>query len=142
MARFPIGPGSRRERLAAMAGEEKLAKSAWTFCCLNLGVTLCTSTGSCWLTLVTWDYLTARAGFPGSSDGKESTCNVGDLGSIPGLGRSPGGGHDNSLQYSCLENLRGPRSPVDYGPWGCKESNTAEQLNTVDSITNARALGM
>ena len=64
MARFPIGPGSRRERLAAMAGEEKLAKSTWTFCCLNLEVTLCTSTGSCWLKLVTWHHLTARSGFP------------------------------------------------------------------------------
>ena len=46
-------------------------------------------------------------GFPGSSSGKESTCNVGDLGSIPGLGRSPGGGHGNPLQYSCLENPHG-----------------------------------
>ena len=43
-------------------------------------------------------------GFPGGSDGKESTCNAGDLGSIPGLRRSPGGGHGNPLQYSCLEN--------------------------------------
>jgi len=43
-------------------------------------------------------------GFPGGSDGKESACNVGDLGSILGLGRSPGGGHGNPLQYSCLEN--------------------------------------
>ena len=43
-------------------------------------------------------------GFPGASDGKESTCNVADLGSIPGLERSPGGGHGNPLQYSCLEN--------------------------------------
>ena len=43
-------------------------------------------------------------GFPGSSDGKESVCNVGDLGSIPGLGRFPGEGHGNPLQYSCLEN--------------------------------------
>ena len=42
--------------------------------------------------------------FPGNSDSKESTCNVGDLGSIPGLGRFPGGGHGNPLQYSCLEN--------------------------------------
>ena len=41
---------------------------------------------------------------PGGSDSKESACNAGDLGSIPGLGRSPGGGHDNPLQYSCLEN--------------------------------------
>ena len=43
-------------------------------------------------------------GFPGGSDGKESTCNVGDLGSNPGLGWSPGGGHNNPLQYSGLEN--------------------------------------
>ena len=46
----------------------------------------------------------AFMGFPGGSDSKESACNVGDLGSIPGLRRSPGGGHVNLLQYSCLEN--------------------------------------
>ena len=50
-------------------------------------------------------------GFPGGSDGKESTCNVRDLGSVSGLGRSPGGGHDNPLQYSCLENS------MDRGAW-------------------------
>ena len=43
-------------------------------------------------------------GFPGGSDGKESACSVGDLGSIPGLGKPPGGGHGNPLQCSCLEN--------------------------------------
>ena len=43
-------------------------------------------------------------GFPGGSDSKESTCNAGDLGSIPGSGRSPEEGHGNPLQYSCLEN--------------------------------------
>ena len=43
-------------------------------------------------------------GFPGGSDGKASACNVGDLGLIPGLGRSPGEGKGNPLQYSCLEN--------------------------------------
>ena len=43
-------------------------------------------------------------GFPGSSVNEESTCNAGDPGLIPGLGKSPGGGHSNSLQYSCLEN--------------------------------------
>ena len=43
-------------------------------------------------------------GFPGSSDGKQSACYVGDPGSIPGSGRSPGEGNDNSLQYPCLEN--------------------------------------
>ena len=42
--------------------------------------------------------------FPGSSDSKESACNAGDLGSIPGSGRSPGEGNGNPLQYSCLEN--------------------------------------
>ena len=40
-------------------------------------------------------------------DGQESTCNAGDLGLIPGLGRTPGGGHGNLLQYSCLENPHG-----------------------------------
>ena len=50
-------------------------------------------------------------GFPGDSDGEESACNVGDLGLIPGSGRSPGGGHGNPLQYSCLENL------MDRGAW-------------------------
>ena len=42
--------------------------------------------------------------FPGGSDSKEFACNVGDLGLILGLGRSPGGGNGNPLQYSCLEN--------------------------------------
>ena len=51
------------------------------------------------------------------SDGKESTCNVGDLGSIPGLGSSPGGEHGNPLQYSCLENPHGQRSLVVSKSW-------------------------
>ena len=46
-------------------------------------------------------------GFPGGSDNKDSACNSGDLGSIPGLGRSPGEGNGNPLQYSCLENSVG-----------------------------------
>ena len=49
---------------------------------------------------------------------KESTCNEGDLCSIPGLERSPGGGHGNPLQYSCLENPHGQRSLAGYSPWG------------------------
>ena len=49
--------------------------------------------------------------FPGGSASKESTCNVGDLGSIPRLGRSPQGGHGNPLQYSCLGNF------LDRGTW-------------------------
>ena len=60
-------------------------------------------------------------GFPGGSDGKETTCNMRDLSLIPGLGRSPGGGHGNPLKYSCLEN------PMDRGAWrDRKESDTAE----------------
>ena len=52
----------------------------------------------------------------------ESACNVGELGWIPWSGRSPGGGHGNPLQYSCLENPHGQRNLVDYSPWGHKES--------------------
>ena len=63
---------------------------------------------------------------PGGSDSKESACNVGDLGLIPGLGRSPGGGHGNPLQYSCLENPLGQRSLMGYSPWGHNESDTTE----------------
>ena len=50
-------------------------------------------------------------GFPGYSDGEESVCNVGDLGSIPGSGRYPGEGNGYPLQYSCLGN------PMDRGAW-------------------------
>ena len=67
-----------------------------------------------------WGVLCALSGFPGDSDGKKSACNAGDLGSVPGLGRSPGGGHGNPLQYSCLENPHGQRSLVGYSPWGCR----------------------
>jgi len=69
-------------------------------------------------------------GFPCGSAGKESACNAGDLGSIPGLGRSPGEGKAYPLPYSGLENsdlvlwLR-----ELYSPWGCKESDTTEQLS-------------
>ena len=56
--------------------------------------------------------------FTGGSDGKESACTAGDLGSLPGLKRSPGGGHGNPLQYSCLQNPHGKRSLVGYSPWG------------------------
>ena len=55
----------------------------------------------CWLDL----------DFPGGSDGKDSACNAGDLGSMPGSGISPGEGNGNPLQYSCLEN------PTDRGAW-------------------------
>ena len=67
---------------------------------------------------------------PGGSDGKESTSNAGDLGSIPGLGRSSGEGHGNPFQYSYLEKTYGQRSLAGYSPWGCKVSDTTERLST------------
>ena len=63
------------------------------------------------------------------SDGKEFACNAGDLGSIPGLGRSSGGEHGKPLQYSCLKNPHEQRSLVGYSPWVHKDSDTAEQLS-------------
>ena len=60
--------------------------------------------------------------FPGASAGKESTCNAGGLGSVPGLGRSPGEGQGYSLHYS------GGRIILHY-PWGFKELDTTEQLS-------------
>ena len=62
-------------------------------------------------------------GFPGGSAGKESTCNAGDLGSIPGLGRFPGERKDYPLQYAGLENS------MDHTPWGHTESDTTERLS-------------
>ena len=56
------------------------------------------------------------AGFPGGLDGKVSACSEGDPGSIPGLGRSPGGGNGNPLQYPCLENS------MDRGAWQATQS--------------------
>ena len=66
--------------------------------------------------------------FPGGSEVKVSAHNAGDLGSIPGLGRFPGEGNGNSLQYSCLDD------PMDGGdcnpsPWGCKELDTTKLLH-------------
>ena len=73
-------------------------------------------------------------GFSGGSDGKESACSAGDLGSIPGLGKSPGGVHGNPLQYSCLENPHGQMSLVGYSPWDCTESDTNELLSTAHLV--------
>ena len=71
-------------------------------------------------------------GFPGGSNGKESACSVGDLGSIPGLGRSPGGGNGNPLQYSCLENS------MDRGVWRATVHKISE-LNTTEQLTHNTA---
>ena len=73
--------------------------------------------------------------FPGGSDGKASAYNARDLGSIPTLGRSPGEGNGNPLQYSCLEN------PMDGGAWwatvhGVTELDMMEQLHYTLNETN------
>ena len=68
----------------------------------------------------------------GGSEGKESAYNAGDLGSIPGLGRSAGEGNGTPLQCSCLENSMDEGAwfqSTDYGPWSRKESDTTEQLH-------------
>ena len=62
-------------------------------------------------------------GFPNGSVGKKSTCNTGDEGLIPGLGRSPGGGNGNSLQYSCLGN------PKDRGAWQATGHGVTKELD-------------
>ena len=78
---------------------------------------------------------------PSSSVSKESACKAGDLGSIPGSGRSPGGGHGNPLQYSCLENPHGQRSLEGYSPWGRKVSDTSLPSPLPLSLTGFIYLG-
>ena len=83
-----------------------------------------------WVRKISWgsDRLPTQVflGFPGGSVGKESTCQVRDVGLIPGLGRSPGGRHGNPL---CLENPHGQRSLASCNPWGHKESDMTERLS-------------
>ena len=71
-------------------------------------------------------------GFPGGSDGKESAYNAGDLGSIPGLGRSPGEGNGNSLQYSCLEN------PMDRGAWRATVDRVVKSQTRLGQLSTAQ----
>ena len=73
-----------------------------------------------------WVTMSLR-GLPWWLSGKELAGNAGNMGSIPGWGRSPARGHGNPLQYSCLENPHGQRSLADYSPWGHKESDTTER---------------
>ena len=68
-------------------------------------------------------------GFPGGSDGKESACNAGDLGSVLGWERFLGGGHGNPFQYSCLEKPHGQSHLAGYSPGGGKELDITEQLS-------------
>ena len=71
--------------------------------------------------------------FSGGSVSKKPACNAGDQVSTPGLGRSPGGGHGNPPQHSCLENPHGQRSLGGCSSWGLKRSDTTERLSTQHS---------
>ena len=68
-------------------------------------------------------------GLPWWLSSKESTCNAGDMGLIPGLGRSPEEGNGYPLRYSCLDNLHGQRSLTGYAPWNRKQFDMTEQLS-------------
>ena len=70
-----------------------------------------------------------QGGFPGGSEVKESACSAGDLGSIPGLGKSPGEGNGNPLQYSCLEN------PMDGGAWWATVHGVAKSQTRLSDFT-------
>ena len=69
------------------------------------------------------------SGFPGGSEDKESTCNTGDLGLIPGLGRPPGEGDGNPLLYSCLEN------PMDGGSWKAAVHGVTQSRTRLSDFT-------
>ena len=71
-------------------------------------------------------------GFPGGSDGKEPACNAGDWGLIPGLGRSPGGGQGNPLQYSSPEN------PMDRGAWRAAVPGVAQSRTQLSDLVHGR----
>ena len=75
-------------------------------------------------------------GFPGSSAGKEFTCDEGDPSSIPGSRRSPGGGYGNPFLFSCLVNPDGQRSLAGYNSYSCKELDITERLSTAQHSTH------
>ena len=89
---------------------------------------------SSWVGKIPWrrEWLpTPVLGFPSGSDGKESACSAGDLGSVPGLGISPGEGKGNPLQYSCLENSMDRGALVSYSPgWGLQRVKHDWATNT------------
>ena len=72
-----------------------------------------------------------HSGFPGGSEIKASACNVGDLGSIPGSGRSPGEGNGNPLQYSCLEN------PMNGGAWWATVHRVEKSQTRLSDFTHS-----
>ena len=73
--------------------------------------------------------MSSGKGFSGGWDGKESSCNAGDLGLIPQLGRYLGGGHDNPLQCSCLKN------PMNRGAWWATVHGNPKESDTIDQLT-------
>ena len=104
----------------------------WIYMCVYMNMYMCVYVYiHIFIYIYIYTHIYISMGFPGSSAGKESTCNEEDLDSIPGLGRSPGGGHGNPFLYSYLENPHGQRSLAGYSPWGRKELDTTERLSTV-----------
>ena len=104
-----------------------LSVQVYSFCCIRF---------PCWWQLIRWIIIwsktlqiTGLSGFPGGSEDKASARNAGDPGSIPGLGRSPGEGNGNLLQYSCLENSMDREAWAGYSPRGRKESDMSEWLH-------------
>ena len=82
----------------------------------------------------TYIYMYTHLGFPGGSYGKESAYNTGDMGSIPGLGRSPGGGHSNMTTHSSIPAWRifmDSGHLEGYSSWSCKDLDTTEQLTHI-----------
>ena len=83
----------------------------------------------CWKEVAILSRTSKKKGFPGGSEVKASACNAGDLGSIPGSGRSPGEGNGNPLQYSCLEN------PMDGGAWWATVHGVAKSRTRLSDHT-------
>ena len=82
-----------------------------------------------------WQEFLSLGGFPGGSDSKESSCNAGDLGLTPELGRSPGGGHGNPLRIRAL------RTPMDRGAWRATAPGVTEESDTAEWLSSARLFG-
>ena len=128
-------PAMQEIQIQSLDGEDPLEKGmathssvlAWSYISWTVEPARLQSMGS---QRVRHNWATTTLGFPGGSDSKEFAFIVGDLGLIPGLGRSPGGGNGSPLQYSCLENLPGQRSLMGYSPWGHTEWNTTKWLST------------
>ena len=84
--------------------------------------------GQSWMEL--YDPAFLNLGFPSGSDGKESACDVGDLGLLPGSGRSPGGGHWQPTLVLLPGESHGQRTEMGYSPWGRKESDTVDRIQS------------